>query len=191
VDDTSTPRPTANVYDVRHKATGAVFKANVNRLTPFRPWSKDIVSTSPLPDDDTGFKTNGDIAVGSLVIIAFDKPITQTDGAPCIIGKVLNKNVDTGAIELQWLWNNQGSMMGKMSEGWINQNRKKPQWGTPPHATKDKFKPWTTASDPDIKSPNVADVRAHSFQLQNGKLPMQLLVHLSEDPDIDWELPKR
>jgi hypothetical protein len=190
-DDTSTTRPTANVYDVRHKATGAVFKANVNRLTPFRPWSKDIVSTSPLPDDDTGFKTAGDITVGSLVIIAFDTPITQTDGAPCIIGKVLNKDGDTGAIELQWLWNNQGSMMGKMSEGWINQNRKKPQWGTPSQATINKFKPWTTASEPTMKSPNVSDVRAHSFQLHNGKLPMQLLVHLSEDPDIDWELPKR
>jgi hypothetical protein len=180
--------PTANVYEVRNGLTGKIFKANVNRLAPTRPWSDDILTTNSISSLNRGFQTTGEPDLGSLVIVPFKNQTAGIDNTPCIIGKVLKKETD-GSMELQWIWNAQGNMLGRMEEGWISLNRNKPQWKPPAKRSEAAYKPWTTASDPQIGKITMADVKAHGFSLNKGKLPMQLLIHLSHDGDIEWALP--
>ncbi len=92
-------------------------------------------------------------------------------------------------MELQWIWNAQGNMLGRMEEGWISLNRNKPQWKAPGKRSEAAYKPWTTASDPQIGKIKMTDVKTHGFSLDKWKLPMQLLIHLSHDGDIEWVLP--
>ena len=117
--------PTANVYEVRNGLTGKIFKANVNRLAPTRPWNDDIQSTNTISSLNRGFQTTGEPDLGSLVIVPFKSQTAGIDNTPCIIGKVLKKEAD-GSMELQWIWNAQGNMLGRMEEGWISLNRNKP-----------------------------------------------------------------
>ena len=173
-----------NVYEVRH-ANGNTFKANVNRLAKFHPWSDKILSTSPEASTVSTFKTDGQAEIGSLIVIPF--PEVQVDNAPVAIGKVLVRD-DSGGITFQWLWNNSGSMLKPVHLGWINSNGEA-TWKQPSPAQLPTMRPYTNLFDA-IGVVNDRQVMVHGFKLDSkGRLPTAVLQFLSESDEVPWSMP--
>jgi hypothetical protein len=180
--------PTANVYVVRDAETHKNFKANVNRIAPFYPWSDSKITTSPDVVSHRDYKIDGVIDIGSLAILPLDA--VADDGAPVILGKITGRDEATGHLTMQWLWNYKGSMLAPMHEGWLDKRDNRWMWAKPTKREENHYRPFLTDEDAGVGALLQTDVLMHGFKLDGkGRLPTSVLRALSDNPTVLWTLP--
>jgi hypothetical protein len=183
-----TESPTANVYVVKDAETHKNFKANVNRIAPFYPWSDSKITTSPDVVSHRDYKIDGVIDIGSLAILPLDA--VADDGAPVILGKVTGRDEATGHLTMQWLWNYKGSMLAPMHEGWLDKRDNRWMWAKPTKREENHYRPFLTDEDAGVGALLQTDVLMHGFKLDGkGRLPTSVLRALSDNPTVLWTLP--
>ncbi len=175
------------MFIIRHCSTDELIKANVNRLTPFYPWSKETPSTSPTSTTQDVFKQGGPVEIGSLIIVEFDQ--VQLDNSPIALGRVTSRDPHTRALTFRWLWNYNGSMLAPMHEGWYDNTDGRWQWSPPTGRNKTNFIPYTNEGDEGLGLITDTDVLIHGFDLVKRKLPPAVLRFLSDNPKVPWSLP--
>jgi hypothetical protein len=177
-----------NLYLVRHRATGKVFKANVNRLAPFHPWSDTVESTSPIPSGVMGcpHKIGGRAEVGDMIAFPLD---SQDGGVPFGIGRLLSRS-PAGELDFQWFSNAKDSMLSPIHPGWLDTSDNKYVWSaSKPTRRSNFYEPLRTSYFIDRAMTDV-DVVVHGFGLdKRSRIPPPVLSVLSDSAGVDWCLP--
>jgi len=174
----------ANVYLVRHRKTGKEFLANVNRLSPFHPWSDTRPDTAERQQEDAPFNKGGRAQVGDLVAFPLEGAV------PFGVGKLISRAED-GRLSFQWLSNAKDSMISPLHLGWRDERDLKVVYAaTPPAHSKKHYVALTDEHYDMGRGIRDSDVLVHGFDLdKRRRLPAEVLGLISASDLVDWTAP--
>ena len=176
----------ANVYVVCHRKTGKEFLANVNRLSPFHPWSDDPCDTADGVRDasNSSFAVGGRAQVGDLIAFPLEGTI------PFGVGRLISRDV-SGDLHFQWLSNNKDSMTSPLHLGWRDERDRRVVYAAAPPAHSRRHYVALTDEHYDMgKGIRDLDVLAHGFDLdRRGRVPMDVLKTIAASDLVDWAVP--
>ena len=102
------------------------------------------------------------------------------------MGKLLERNEETGALKFQWLWNTTNNVKGTYKLGWIHKEDDVVMYKDTLTRTQDEqFEAYTESLEPITDE----DVIAHGFKLKSDKrLPLPILRLLHDNQTVNWEM---
>ena len=175
-----------NVYVVRHRNTGKEFLANVNRLSPFHPWSSDPCDTASRRREEVPFSVGGRAQVGDLIAFPLEGSV------PFGVGRLLSRG-SNDKLHFQWLSNGRDSMTSPLHLGWRDERDRRVVYAAAPPAHARKHYVALTDDHYDMgKGIRDSDVLVHGFHLdRRGRIPADVLESIAASDLVDWAVPAR
>ena len=165
-------------YQIQHTKRGS-FKAHVNKLIKFNPWSETITSTSAWLDGNRGFCQGEWANEGSLIIVPLLEP------HPFGIGRITKTNPN-GQVQYQWLGNDRNNVRQALKPGWMTKKGNKIYYSETKRAA--DHIPYNGHTDVPIHQ---RDIVLHNFELtKTGMLPKHVLRAISNNPEVWWKDPR-